>query len=94
MPRISSSDNPRLKEAARLIASSRERRKSGRCVLEGEHLVEVYCRRYGAPESLLVAESAVEWPTVRALLARVPPARTLIVTGPRQAGWRHGSCPI
>ena len=31
------------------------------------------------PESLLVAESAVEWPTVRALLARVPPARTLIV---------------
>jgi len=33
MPRISSSDNPRLKEAARLIASSRERRKSGRCVL-------------------------------------------------------------
>ena len=44
MPRISSSDNPRLKEAARLIASSRERRKSGRCVLEGEHLVDVYCR--------------------------------------------------
>ncbi len=79
MPRISSSDNPRLKEAARLIASSRERRKSGRCVLEGEHLVDVYCRRYGAPESLLVAESAVESPTVRALLARVPPARTLIV---------------
>jgi len=79
MPRISSSDNPRLKEAARLIASSRERRKSGRCVLEGEHLVEVYCRRYGPPESLLVAESALEWPTVRALLARVPPARTLIV---------------
>jgi tRNA(Leu) C34 or U34 (ribose-2'-O)-methylase TrmL len=31
------------------------------------------------PESLLVAESAVEWPTVRALLARVPPGRTLIV---------------
>ena len=79
MPRISSSDNPRLKEAARLIASSRERRKSGRCVLEGEHLVDVYCRRYGPPESLLVAESAVEWPTVRALLSRVPPARTLIV---------------
>jgi TrmH family RNA methyltransferase len=79
MPRITSPDNPRLKEAARLIASSRERRKSGRCVLEGEHLVDVYCRRYGPPESLLVAESAVEWPTVRALLARVPPARTLIV---------------
>jgi TrmH family RNA methyltransferase len=80
MPRISSSDNPRLKEAARLIASSRERRKSGRCVLEGEHLVEVYCRRYGPPESLLVAESAVEWPTVRALLelAQLPAAVGLL----------------
>jgi TrmH family RNA methyltransferase len=79
MPRISSSDNPRLKEAARLIASSRERRKSGRCVLEGEHLVDVYCRRYGPPETMLVAQSAAERPTIRALLARVPPARTLIV---------------
>jgi TrmH family RNA methyltransferase len=79
MPRISSSDNPRLKEAARLIASSRERRKSGRCVLEGEHLVEVYCRRYGPPETLLAVVSAVDRPTVRALLARVPPARTLVV---------------
>ena len=39
MPRITSRDNPRLKEAVRLIASSRERRKAGRCVLEGEHLV-------------------------------------------------------
>jgi TrmH family RNA methyltransferase len=68
MPRISSSDNPRLKEAARLIASSRERRKSGRCVLEGEHLVDVYCRRYGPPETMLVAQSAAE-----------RPARTLIV---------------
>ncbi|MGH8849412.1 MAG: TrmH family RNA methyltransferase [Casimicrobiaceae bacterium] len=79
MPRISSSDNPRLKEAARLIASSRERRKSGRCVLEGEHLVDVYARRYGPPETMLVAESAVDRVEVRALLARVPPARTLVV---------------
>lgn len=79
MPRISSSDNPRLKEAARLIASSRERRKSGRCVLEGEHLVDVYCRRYGLPETMLVAESAADRAEVRALLTRVPPARTLVV---------------
>src|SRR5947199_65287 len=37
MPRVTSRDNPRLNEAVRLIASSRDRRKSGRCVLEGEH---------------------------------------------------------
>ena len=84
MPRISSSDNPRLKTAARLIASSRERRKSGHCVLEGEHLVDVYLRRYGPPETMLIAESAADRPAVRALVARVPPARTLIVA---EAAW-------
>ena len=84
MPRISSPDNPRLKAAARLIASSRERRKSGRCVLEGEHLVDVYLRRYGPPETMLVAESAVERPDVRALAARVPASRTLVVG---EAAW-------
>ena len=84
MPRISSSDNPRLKTAARLIASSRERRKSGRCILEGEHLVDVYVRRYGSPETLLIAESSVGRPAVRALAARVPPARTLVVG---EAAW-------
>ena len=86
MPRISSPDNPRLREAARLIASSRERRKSGRCVLEGEHLVAVYARRYGPPEAMLVAESAIDRPAVRELLMRVPPARTLIVDEPAWAG--------
>ena len=45
MQRITSRQNPRLKEAARLIASARDRRKAGRCVLEGEHLVGVYQHR-------------------------------------------------
>jgi TrmH family RNA methyltransferase len=79
MPRITSRDNPRLQEAARLIASSRARRKAERCVLEGEHLVEAYCKRVGVPESLIVAEAAQARPTVRSLIARVPPARTLLV---------------
>ena len=79
MPRITSRDNPRLKEAVRLIASSRERRKTGRCVLEGEHLVTAYCQRVGPPESLILAESAQEQPAIRALLANVPAARTLVV---------------
>src|SRR6266581_4458594 len=58
MPRITSRDNPRLKEAVRLIASSRERRKAGRCVLEGEHVVAAYGRCHGAAETLLIAETA------------------------------------
>jgi TrmH family RNA methyltransferase len=80
MPRITSRDNPRLKEAARLIASSRERRKAGRCVLEGEHVVAAYGRCHGAAETLLIAETALDRPAVRALLASVPAAQTLIVT--------------
>src|SRR5947207_13588533 len=64
----------------RLIASSRERRKAGRCVLEGEHVVAAYCRRHGAAETLLIAETALDRPAIRALQATVPAARTLIVT--------------
>ena len=80
MPRVSSRDNPRLKQAARLVASSRDRRKTGRCVLEGEHVIAVYCERYGAPETLIVVESALERDGIRKLLDRVPAARSLIVT--------------
>jgi TrmH family RNA methyltransferase len=79
MPRITSRDNPRLVEAARLVASSRERRKADRCVLEGEHLVAAYCERVGSPESLIVAEGAHDRPSVRVLASRIPPARSLIV---------------
>src|ERR1700687_3922591 len=84
MPRVSSRDNPRLKQAARLGASSRDRRKAGRCVLEGEHVIAVYCERYGAPETLIVVESALERDGIRKLLDTVPSARSLIVP---EAAW-------
>jgi TrmH family RNA methyltransferase len=80
MPRVSSRDNPRLKEAARLVASSRDRRKAGRCVLEGEHTITAYCERYGAPETLIVVETALERDGIRGLLEDVPTSRTLVVT--------------
>lgn len=72
MQRATSRHNPRLKDAARLIASSRDRRKAGRCVLEGEHLIAVYLDRAGVPESLLVVEEMVDVPRIAALAARVP----------------------
>lgn len=72
MLRATSHQNPRLKEAARLLASSRDRRKSGRCVLEGEHLIGVYQARIGAPETLLVVESRAHDPRIAALIARMP----------------------
>jgi len=76
--RITSRQNPRLREATRLIASSRDRRKAGKCVLEGEHLVAVYAARCGAPECLIVTDEALARPAVRAL-ADEHESRTLIV---------------
>jgi len=78
MPRVSARDNPRLVEAARLVASSRDRRKRGRCVLEGDHLVAVYLDRVGIPETLLVVEERADDPRIAALVARVP-ARDVLV---------------
>ena len=79
MPRIVSRDNPRLKKAARLIASSRERRKAGRCVLEGAHVIEAYRRRHGNPETLIIAESALTDSAIETLRAALPAVETLVV---------------
>jgi len=79
MPSITSAQNPRLRELLRLAASSRERRKTGRCVLEGAHLVAVYLERVGVPHVLAVSEEALVRDEVQALAARVPESRTLVV---------------
>jgi TrmH family RNA methyltransferase len=76
--RITSANNARLKEAARLITSSRDRRKAGKCVLEGEHLVGAFVERYGVPETLVVSDSFVSRPTVAKLIAKLG-ERALVV---------------
>jgi len=80
MPRITSPQNLRFNEAVRLVESSRERRKSGRCVLEGEHLIGVYVDRIGPPETLIVVEDVLAKPGVAALVERVAPGDVLIVS--------------
>jgi RNA methyltransferase, TrmH family len=77
--RITSRQNPRLREAVRLLASARDRRKVGRCVLEGEHLIDVYCDRIGDPETLIVREEALDDPRLQSLVARVAPRCTIAV---------------
>ncbi|MEO8345392.1 MAG: RNA methyltransferase [Betaproteobacteria bacterium] len=78
MLRVTSRSNPRLAAAAALIHSSRDRRKTGRCVLEGDHLIGVYLERVGVPETLVVVEDRIVDPRFAALIARVP-ARDVIV---------------
>ncbi len=82
MQRAASRPSPRLKEAAKLIASSRERRRSGRCVLEGEHLIGVYLARIGAPEFIVVVEAMLADPRIAALTGRIAPADVVAVPGP------------
>lgn len=80
MQRVTSRDNPRLAEAARLTASSRDRRKSGKCVLEGDHLIGVYRDRIGRPETLVVVEGRSADPRIAALVAGMPPRDVLVVS--------------
>ena len=70
MPHVSSTHNSRLQHAMRLVASSRDRRKAGRCVLEGEHLVSVYLARAGLPELLIVVAERMEDPGMQAIARR------------------------
>jgi len=77
--RITSPANPRLREALRLVESARERRKSGRCVLEGAHLLAVYRERHGAPELVIVTEDALSRDEVRLLVDALPPANVVAV---------------
>ena len=80
MPRITSPDNPRLKLAIRLLASSRDRRKAGLCVLEGAHLVNAYIERHGMPETVIVLEGGAQGPELHSLRANIPVSRLLAVT--------------
>lgn len=59
MKLIQSRDNPFYKGLKRLAESGRERRKTGRTLLDGVHLVDAYEKAYGPVESLIVAESAL-----------------------------------
>jgi hypothetical protein len=63
--RVVSRQNSRYREIARLVCSSRERRKTGRCVLEGEHLVGAYLDRVGVPDTVVASEDALARPASR-----------------------------
>lgn len=59
MKLIQSRDNAFYKSLKRLAESGRERRKTGKILLDGVHLVESYEAVFSAVDSLIVAESAL-----------------------------------
>ena len=80
MPRVDSIRNPRLRDTLRLIESSHERRKSGRCVLEGVHLIRVYIDRVGAPQTVVVSDDALSDPEIATLIEQVPSSDVLVLS--------------
>ena len=59
MKLIRSRDNPFFRNLKRLAESGRERRKTGRTLLDGVHLVDAYEKAVGPVEALIIAESAL-----------------------------------
>lgn len=72
MKHITSRENALFKLLSKLAQSSRNRRKSGKALLDGVHLVAAYCESYGAPETLILSTTYVEQEDVRTLLRRMP----------------------
>lgn len=70
--KITSRDNATFKHLRLLAQSSRERRKQGKTVLDGIHLVSAWLERFGPPELLAVNESGAQQPEIRDWLAAHP----------------------
>jgi TrmH family RNA methyltransferase len=68
MKSLVSRDNPRFKALRALAEDARERRRLGRTLLDGPHLVGVYLEKVGRPEMLVVSDSGGDDPEVRTLL--------------------------
>jgi TrmH family RNA methyltransferase len=49
-------------------------------VLEGEHLIDVYLERVGLPDVVVASDDGLTRAGVAALMARVPAARTMVLT--------------
>jgi len=77
---ITSRDNPSFKELAKLVNSSRERRKRGLTVLDGVHLIQAYSERFGVPQALFVAEGKAQSEGIRALLETLRPLAPTLVS--------------
>src|SRR3989449_536467 len=76
---IQSKDNPQVKSLIKLAGSSRERRRTGTTVLEGEHLVRAYQESGGIAETLLASESALARPEIRSFFENVPAKSRLVL---------------
>lgn len=77
---VRSRDNPQVKALMKLAGSSRERRRTGTTIVEGEHLVRAYQQSGQTAETIFVSESAYARPEIR-ILVETAPARARLLLG-------------
>jgi len=60
MPVITSRDHPLIKQLIKLEGSTQYRRRSRLTLLDGVHLIQIYCSVLGTPKNLIVAQAYFE----------------------------------
>ncbi len=77
MKRVTSHDNPQFKRLKRLRDSARERKETGRTLLDGVHLITAYHEAVGLPELLVLSGSAAADPELSGFIEDFPPGSLL-----------------
>lgn len=72
MKHIVSRNNALFRSISKLAHSSRARRKTGKALLDGPHLVSAYCSVFGVPETVVVSASGMKHNEIRNLLRQIP----------------------
>lgn len=80
MKTITSRENSLLKSIRKLAASSKERKKAGKTLLDGIHLVAAYYQAGGLPEAVMVSVSAQDYPEINDFLHTVPPENLIVLS--------------
>ncbi len=68
---ITSKDNPIIKTAHALLTQSRQRKKMGRTVIEGVHLLDAYLNANLSPNTVIVSENGLQNAEINTLIARL-----------------------
>lgn len=79
MKTITSRENPLLKGARKLATSSKERKKAGKTLLDGIHLLTAYQQAGGVPEVILVSSSAQDDPEIKVFIHNSLPENWIVL---------------
>lgn len=77
---ITSKDNPTIKTAHALLTQSRQRKKLGKTVLEGTHLLDAYLHASLTPDTVIVSENGLQNAEINGLLNRLADVKTITVS--------------